>query len=105
MMVIVCALLETGDPLSVTRIVTRLVLGPCAAVGVQVKTPLVELILAPAGAPESRVYVSVWAGTSGSVAETVKLNGFPSVTVLFPIGAITGAAFGPPTVIVIVCET
>src|SRR2546422_7419712 len=32
--------LDGGAPLSVTRTVIRLVLGPCASVGVQVRTPV-----------------------------------------------------------------
>ena len=51
--------LETGEPLSVTRTVTRFVLGPCALVGVQEKTPVDGLMLAPVGAPGSRLYVKV----------------------------------------------
>src|SRR2546426_3666702 len=51
-----------GVPLSVTRTVAVLVLGVCAGVGVQVNTPVAELIAAPAGAPGSRVNVSVCGG-------------------------------------------
>src|SRR4051812_23910240 len=44
-----------GAPSSVTRMVIRLVLGPCASEGVHVKRPLVWLMEAPAGAPASRL--------------------------------------------------
>src|SRR5262245_5460935 len=47
------ALLKPGVPLSVTRIVMVFVLGPCASLGVQVKTPVAGSTLAPAGAPGS----------------------------------------------------
>ena len=40
--------LNGGTPLSVTMVVIRLVLGPCASVGVQVITPLVSMV-APGG--------------------------------------------------------
>src|SRR6266404_6222063 len=52
----------------------------CAALGVQVKTPVLESITAPAGAVE-RLKESVWAGRSWSVAEAVKKYGCSSLTV------------------------
>src|SRR5262245_20453866 len=55
-----------------------------AAVGVQVITPVVGLIVIPAGAPASRLNVSGLAGTLGSVAPTVKVRVWPRVTVLIP---------------------
>src|SRR4051812_31031974 len=73
--------LSAGDPLSVTRTVMLLVTGPCASVGVQENKPLLELIVAPEGAPGSRVKVSVCAGSSGSVAVAVKLRVVPSLIV------------------------
>jgi hypothetical protein len=54
-MVIVSVALETGEPLSVTRKVTRFVLGTSAWVGVQVKRPVLGLMLAPAGALASKL--------------------------------------------------
>src|SRR5947208_2024653 len=60
--------LEGGEPSSVTSTVIRFVLGPCASVGDQVNTPFVELMLAPSGAPGSKLNVRVLAGRSGSVA-------------------------------------
>ena len=53
--VIVCEALMAGEPLSATRNVTRLVVEPCARVGVQVKTPLAGSMLAPEGAPAPRL--------------------------------------------------
>src|SRR5262245_33943714 len=58
--------LRAGEPLSVTRIMIRLVLGACAAVGVQVNRPVLGLMLAPAG-PVTKLNVSVSRGESGSV--------------------------------------
>src|SRR5580765_3498660 len=60
--------LEGGKPSSVTRTVIRLVLGPCASVGVQENAPLVALMPAPGGAPGSKLKVRVLAGRSASVA-------------------------------------
>ena len=54
-MLIVSESLSAGEPLSVTRTVTLYVPGPWLSVGVQVKTPVVALIAAPAGAPASRL--------------------------------------------------
>src|SRR5689334_18658281 len=58
---------SVGRPLSVTRTVTLLVAGALPGGGVQLKRPLARLMLAPAGAPESRLKVSVFAGRSESV--------------------------------------
>src|SRR3989442_15189366 len=69
------ASLEGGEPSSVTRTVIRFVLGPCASVGVQVNRPFVELMLAPSGAPGSKLNVRLLAGRSGSVAVFVTKNG------------------------------
>src|SRR5204862_1239760 len=87
-----------GLPLSVTRTVTGNV--PVAD-GVQLKAPVEPLIVAPAGAPASNENVSVFAGTSPSVAVAVKVTGVPTVPVLFPIAARTGAWFTSVTEIVI----
>src|SRR5437867_4492279 len=96
----VFASLNAGEPLSVTRTVTALVLGPCASVGVQVNTPLVALMLAPAGAPGSRLKVKVLA--SASVAVAVNVRSVPSTRVLSPIGESTGAVLTSFTTIMIV---
>src|SRR5712664_1495745 len=65
--------LSGGLPLSVTRTVTTLVLGPCASVGVQVNTPVAGLRLTPVGAATSEK-VSVFVGMSGSVAVLVTVR-------------------------------
>ncbi len=49
--VIVSESLNAGEPLSVTRTVIVNEPGPCASVGVHVKTPVLGLIDAPDGAP------------------------------------------------------
>src|SRR5438132_729764 len=59
--------LNGGEPLSVTRMVMRLVLERCASIGVQVSTPLLGSRLTPSGA-ETNSKVRVSAGTSASVA-------------------------------------
>ena len=41
---------------------TRLLLGPCASVGVHVNRPLFALMEAPVGAPASRLNVNFWTG-------------------------------------------
>ena len=48
--------------MSETRTVKVYVPGACPAVGVHVKTPVVALIVAPAGASTSSEYVNVCAG-------------------------------------------
>src|SRR5207245_10438348 len=74
-------------------IVTVLVAGENPSGGVQAKTPLVALMAAPAGAPESSVNVSELAGMSASVAVAVNVSRLPSVTDLSLMGAKTGALF------------
>src|SRR5262249_15949498 len=64
--------LRLGAPLSVTRTV-MLKVPSCVSVGVQLNTPLGALIVAPGGAPGSRLKLSVLAGRSGSVAVAVKV--------------------------------
>src|SRR5262249_50161917 len=66
------ASLRLGEPLSDTRTVMLYTPGPWASVGVQVKTPVLVLMAAPAGAPGSRLKVSV-CPTSGSVAVAVNV--------------------------------
>src|SRR6185295_16051434 len=62
-----------GEALSATRNVMRFV-PENAADGVQEKAPLDGSMAAPAGAPESRVKVSICAGRSGSEAVALKLR-------------------------------
>ena len=57
--------------------------------GVHVKTPLLELMAAPEGAPGSSVKVSAWP-EFGSVAEAVKVTRALSLPDLFPMAARTG---------------
>src|SRR6185295_13826490 len=66
--------LNAGVPLSVAVIVTGYVPGPCASVGVQLKAPVPAPIVAPvaAGVPSVNDHAIVFAGTSASVAVTVK---------------------------------
>src|SRR2546425_670604 len=73
------ASLRTGDPLSVTRTVIRFVLGAWVVEGVQVNTPVVGLMLAPDGAPGSRLNASVLTGKSESVAEALTVSCVPGV--------------------------
>ena len=77
MTVKVRAAVKLGEPSSVTRTVIRLVLGPCASLGVQVKIPLVGLMTAPAGAL-LRLKVRICAGASMSDAALVKASVAPS---------------------------
>src|SRR5437867_2201180 len=51
-----------GEPLSVTTTVMELVVVPGGPEGVQAKTPLVGLIVAPGGALVPRVKVNCWTG-------------------------------------------
>src|SRR6185295_15915753 len=84
-----------GAPLSVTRTVTVLVLGTCAALGAHENKPPLTPIVAPPGAA-SRLKLSVWGGLSVSVALTVKLSVWPSVTDLSVIAARVGGVLFPP---------
>src|SRR5207253_8550381 len=59
--------LRGGAPLSVTRTVIRLVLGPYAYVGVQLSTPVLASRRTPVGA-ETRPKLSVLLGRSASLA-------------------------------------
>src|SRR2546422_1169191 len=99
----VCVALIGGAPLSVTTTLMAFVLGPCASVGVQEKTPPL-LMLAPGGTLPAKLKVSVWLGRSESVAVTVKGNSVPSSTVWLAILGMTGATFTSLTIIVIVSE-
>src|SRR5258707_120228 len=72
--------LDGGAPLSVTRTVIRLVLGPCASVGVQVRTPVLGFRFTPVGA-DTKLNVNVLAGRSASLAVFVTVSVLSSVTV------------------------
>src|SRR2546422_11596205 len=79
-----------GEPLSVTRTVMMCELDAWACTGVQVKTPFVELIVAPCGTGGSRLNVRTWRGMSESVAETVKVNKLPAGMVCALMASMTG---------------
>src|SRR6185369_12100377 len=68
-----------GVPLSATRTVTVLVLGPWASVGVQAIAPAAETVR-PAG-PDTNAKVSVSGGVSESVAVALTLNAVCSAIV------------------------
>src|SRR5687767_2106861 len=72
--------------------------GPCASVGVQVKTPVDGWMEAPEGAFDSE-NESVCEGTSGSLAAAVKVRRLPSMTALLPTGVRTGGALDSRTII------
>src|SRR5437867_2048294 len=74
--------LSAGTPLSLTFTVIRFVLGPWPSVGVHVSTPVVGLTLTPEG-PDTRLNVSVLAGTSASVAVFVTTSTLSSVMVWY----------------------
>src|ERR1044071_6233679 len=88
--------LAGGAPLSVTRTVIRLVLGPWASVGVQVSTPLVESKFTPAG-PDTKVNVNVFAGRSASLAVFVTVSVLNSPMVWFGGTVSTGALLASVT--------
>src|SRR6266851_1484194 len=80
--------LSGGLPLSVTRTVMTLVLGPCASVGVQVRTPVAESSVIPPG-PATRANVKMFAGISGSVAVLVQVRTPVAESRVIPLGAAT----------------
>src|SRR5260370_32430617 len=84
--------LNGGMPLSVTRTVMTLVLGPCASVGVQVRTPVAESSVIPLG-PVTRPNVNVLAGISGSLAVLVTIKVGGSLMVCLGGTAKVGALF------------
>src|SRR5437899_8032697 len=90
---IVSDALRVGEPLSVTRTVMEFVLGPCASVGVHVKTPVDGLMAAPGGTPASKLKVRDCVGISGSEADAVNVSSVPSFTVRLPILERTGGLF------------
>src|ERR1044071_1891251 len=81
--------LNGGTPLSVTFTVTWLVVGTIVNGGLQLKSPLPALSVAPAGAPLRIDQVNVWLAWA-SVAVMVKLRGWPKVAILVPTVAIVG---------------
>src|SRR6266478_997652 len=94
-------LLMGGEPLSVTLIVQSYKPGPCASVGIQLKTPLVAFMLAPGG-PKSRLKES--ALPSGSVAVLVKVSVVSSLIVLSGIVVKTGGLLPMPRMVRMVEE-
>src|SRR5262245_60642971 len=72
--------LRDGMALSVGLTVSVALPGPCTSLGVQVNTPLLGLMLAPAGG-ETKLNVSALAGTSESVATVVRVSVLPSLMV------------------------
>src|SRR6266571_901684 len=85
-----------GAPLSKTRTVTVLVLGPWASVGVQAMVPLDETVR-PVG-PDTSAKVRVLAGRSESVAVAVALSAVCSAMVCVPGTVSTGAVFTSVTI-------
>ncbi len=88
---------STALPLSVTTTSNVNVPGPWASIGVHVNTPVVGLIVAPAGmaplVPLARLNVSV-CPASASLAVAVKVKGRCSLIVWLPMAVSTGAWFG-----------
>src|SRR5262249_50935764 len=85
---------------SLTRTEKEYDQGPCASPGGQENTPVARWIAAPVGAP-TREKVSVWAGTSGSVAVAVKVSAVSSSMVTDDgTPEIVGGTFTSLTVIV-----
>src|SRR4051794_29263706 len=72
--------LRGGVPLSVTRTVTVLVLGPCVSVGVHEMAPVFVSIVIPGG-EEIRLKTSVLTGISESMAEAETFSVACSLTV------------------------
>src|SRR5580765_3926228 len=88
--------LRLGVPLSKTRTVTVLVLGPCASVGVQAMAPAAETVR-PVG-PVTKAKLSVLAGRSESVAVALTLSAVCSAMVWVPGNVRTGAVFTSVTI-------
>src|SRR5262245_24188775 len=84
--------LRGGLPLSVTLTVIELMLGLWASVSAQVSTPVLESILTPGGG-NTRPKVSVFVGTSRSVAVFVTTNVLSSVMVWLSVTVSTGGLF------------
>ena len=91
-----------GDPSSVTMTVTRLV--EAFGVGrVHVNTPVLPLMVAPAGAFDPRLNVKALAGRSASIAVFVMMIVLPAKFVRSAIAARTGAVFTSFTTTVKLC--
>src|SRR4051794_28489996 len=71
--------IKEGGPGSLKYTVMRFVDGPCASVGVHMKSPFVELITAPAGALVSSEKTK-WLLGSSEAAGFVTVNIWPSKT-------------------------
>src|SRR6185295_9274465 len=84
--------LRLGVPLSLTFTVMVFVDGPWASVGVQVRTPVAESRLTPAGAL-TKAKVKTLVGTSASVAVLVTVSVVNSLMVCVPGTVSTGAVF------------
>ena len=98
----VFTLLWGGEPESVTRTFTKFVVEASATSGVQLNRPVAASMLAPRGAPGSRLKDSACAGTSTSVAVAVKCSVFSTTISLVPMAASTGASLTEFTVSVTV---
>src|SRR5262249_42866336 len=85
-----CTSLNGGEPLSATATLIQLVPEAAPGAGVHWNTPLVGLIVAPAGAPTPNRNRRSCAGASGSEAELVMVNVLPSRIVRSAIGASAG---------------
>src|SRR5205814_1051631 len=87
--------LDCGTPLSLTRTVIRLVLGPWASVGVQVSTPLLGSRVTPAGA-DTRLNDDGFAGTSASLAVFAAVS-VPSSEMVWSSGTVSTCTLFPYT--------
>ncbi len=83
--------LRFGAVVWVTRtVIVFVVLAEAAVVG-QERTPVAESIVAPVGAPGSRLNASACGGTAGSVAELVTTSTHPA----WRVRSAGGASVGP----------
>ena len=82
-----------GEPVSVTRTVTKLVVEAWASDGIHWNTPSPDPIVAPSGNPASRLNESEFGGTSVSVAVTPRMRQLPGFRVTSPIPPTTGGTF------------
>src|SRR5262245_33053970 len=84
--------LRFGEPSSVTLTRNKFVVSACATNGRKLNTPLEAPSVAFVG-PDTSTNVSVWNGTSGSVATLVSVTVTPTFTVWSETGEIDGALF------------
>src|SRR5437762_3072734 len=91
--------LRLGEPLSVTRTFTVLVVSAWATVGRQLNAPLPLMIVAPVGGLTSE-HDNVFAGISESVAVLVKVMVASSLMVRLAGRVTTGALFTSLTITV-----